>query len=231
MNDKKSFVLYCDYETHISMLSDDDAGKLFKGIFAFLRTAEEPDLGGAPMMAFSFIRSQLQRDFEKWEEAKARRIEAGRKGGLASGQARKRTKQNEAMLQIVNDTSSTVKQNEANEAVTVNGTVTGNVTGNGTVNVNVKENKANAPSPARHKYGFYNNVLLSDEERIKLKAEYPDYERTLEELSAYIASTGKRYKSHYATIRNWRRKEQQKGGGFVGESAGLDGIKLNITTV
>ena len=59
----------------------------------------------------------------------------------------------------------------------------------------------------KHKYGEYNNVLLTDEEYDKLKSEYSDYESRIENLSSYIASTGKKYKSHYATIKNWAKKE------------------------
>lgn len=59
----------------------------------------------------------------------------------------------------------------------------------------------------KHKYGEYTNVLLTDEELDKLKAEYSDLEDRIERLSSYIASTGKAYKSHYATIRNWARKD------------------------
>ena len=63
------------------------------------------------------------------------------------------------------------------------------------------------PKPVKHKYGEYNNVLLTDEELEKLKTEYSDYEERIERLSSYVASTGKSYKSHYATIRNWARKD------------------------
>lgn len=63
--------------------------------------------------------------------------------------------------------------------------------------------------PTRHKYGRYNNVLLSDEDYQKLQAEFPhDYSERIERLSEYIASTGKSYKSHLATIRMWARKDQ-----------------------
>lgn len=60
---------------------------------------------------------------------------------------------------------------------------------------------------AKHKYGEYKNVLLADDELEKLKAEYADYLDRIERLSSYIASTGKVYKSHYATIRNWARAD------------------------
>ena len=61
----------------------------------------------------------------------------------------------------------------------------------------------------KEKYGEFNNVSLSDEELEKLKEKFPkDYQNRIEKLSAYIASTGKKYKSHYATILNWSRKEE-----------------------
>lgn len=59
----------------------------------------------------------------------------------------------------------------------------------------------------KHKHGEYENVLLTDKELEKLQLEYTDWAERIERLSAYIASKGAKYKSHYATIRNWARKE------------------------
>lgn len=66
--------------------------------------------------------------------------------------------------------------------------------------------------PVKHKHGEYNNVLLTDDELDKLKSEYSDWRERIERLSSYVASTGKSYKSHYATIRNWARKDGVKNG-------------------
>ncbi len=61
----------------------------------------------------------------------------------------------------------------------------------------------------RHKHGQYGNVLLSEEELGKLQSEFPyDYEERIERLSEYMASTGKSYRNHLATIRNWARREK-----------------------
>jgi len=65
-----------------------------------------------------------------------------------------------------------------------------------------------AQKPTKHKHGEYNNVLLTDEEFEKLKAEIPNASEYIERLSSYIASKGTKYKSHYATIRNWYRKDE-----------------------
>lgn len=74
----------------------------------------------------------------------------------------------------------------------------------------------NQSKPVRHKHGEYSNVLLTDEELAKLKQEYPhDWDKRIERLSSYIASTGKTYKNHLATIRNWARMDKEKG---IGEA-------------
>lgn len=65
--------------------------------------------------------------------------------------------------------------------------------------------------PARHKYGQYKNVLLTDEEFEKLENEFPDdWLVRIERLSEYIASKGAKYKSHLATIRAWARKDKER---------------------
>ena len=75
----------------------------------------------------------------------------------------------------------------------------------------VVEDKEEAapPKPTRHKYGLYENVLLTDEEFEKLKEEFPsDYMERIERLSEYMASSGKKYKNFLATIRNWAKKDK-----------------------
>lgn len=58
-------------------------------------------------------------------------------------------------------------------------------------------------------YGEFKNVKLTDKEFEKLKTKFPlDYQERIETLSAYIASKGKKYKSHYATILNWARRDE-----------------------
>ena len=60
-------------------------------------------------------------------------------------------------------------------------------------------------------YGEFENVMLTDEELSKLKSDVTNYERYIEELSNYMARTGKRYKSHYAAIKAWYRRGAQSG--------------------
>lgn len=72
--------------------------------------------------------------------------------------------------------------------------------------------EAAPPKSVRHKYGLYKNVLLTDEDMAKLQEEFPhDYSDRIERLSEYMASTGKSYKNHLATIRNWAKKDNPQG--------------------
>lgn len=73
-----------------------------------------------------------------------------------------------------------------------------------------KEVESESYARARKQYGKYKNVLLTDEELDKLKAEYPDYLQRIERLSAYMESKGAQYDSHYATICNWAAEDAEK---------------------
>jgi hypothetical protein len=62
----------------------------------------------------------------------------------------------------------------------------------------------------KHQYGLYKNVLLSDDDYQKLKAEFPsDYATRIDRLSEGIESKGYKYKNHLATIRVWARNEKE----------------------
>lgn len=112
-------------------------------------------------------------------------------------------------------------------------------------NTNNKENNDNNENndiggkPVRHKYGEYKKVLLTDEQLQKLKSEFSDWEERIQRLDDYIASTGKAYQNHFATIRNWAKDDAKKdsgkskgkkttfeslGGIFVNEQTRNDGL-------
>ena len=81
------------------------------------------------------------------------------------------------------------------------------------INLDKTTKKTRLPKkPPKRQYGEYKNVLLTGQEIEKLKQEFPDYLQRVEKLSGYMQSTGKKYKDHLATIRNWARKDQESGG-------------------
>ena len=69
----------------------------------------------------------------------------------------------------------------------------------------------NRESESARAYGRYQNVFLTDEELADLQVSFPAvWEQYIEKLSEYMASTGKRYQSHAATIRRWAGEDAKK---------------------
>jgi uncharacterized CHY-type Zn-finger protein len=60
----------------------------------------------------------------------------------------------------------------------------------------------------KNRYGEFQNVFLTDEELTKLNEQFSELgtKERIENLSRYLASKGKKYNSHYATILSWERK-------------------------
>ncbi len=151
-DNKNSFVVYTDIKETLDDLTDEQVAALFRGMVDYQITGEDPKFSGALKYVFIPIRQQMDRNNTKWERKKAVRAEAGRQGGIRSGEVRRAKAESEAN----EANASQSKQNEANEAneavtVTVNGTV--NVNGNGTVTVS---DEADAESLSRSLISYLN---------------------------------------------------------------------------
>lgn len=179
------FKLFLHQKPIIDSVPDEVVGQAIKAAFHYFATKEELQLDVLPMVVYSSFKPYIEESFTDYE----RDVRNGHKGGrpqkppVTPGKGGVPTRtQAEADADAEADA----------ERETVS--------------------KADKP-PARHKYGSYKNVLFTDEEYAKLQAEYPtDYSERIERLSEYIASTGKSYKSHLATIRSWARKDGTKAG-------------------
>lgn len=71
----------------------------------------------------------------------------------------------------------------------------------------------NIAKPTKNAYGEFGNVKMTTAEFEKfVQVVGADRANALiEELSSYLASSGKRYKSHYATLLNWCRRKDKEG--------------------
>lgn len=97
----------------------------------------------------------------------------------------------------------------------------GNINKTKNINKNINKNKKEI---IKEKFGEFENVLLSADELQKLKSKLgAETESYIERLSSYIASSGKKYKSHYATILSWTQKDAKS---FGGVDHGRSGRKL-----
>ena len=79
-------------------------------------------------------------------------------------------------------------------------------------NVTLEKRREEKNRVDKNKYGEFKNVLLFDEEHQKLVEQLNEnaVATLIGELDQYIESTGKKYKSHYATIQTWARRRIEK---------------------
>lgn len=143
---KKSVILYCDIIHTVEELSDEEAGRLFKHYLRYINDLEPEAPDKITKIAFEPIKHQLKRDLVKWDGKRAMLSESGRLGGIRSGQARSKMKQNEA-------NASKSKQNEANEAVNVN------------VNDNVNE-ESNTPAADLKNSNLFRQPVIPTKEDV-----------------------------------------------------------------
>ena len=115
LEDKKnSFVLYTDYKQHFDLLSVTERGELITALFEYSETGEQPQFeNGALKMAFSFIKTQIDRDSEKWQTIRDRRAKAGKKGGIKSAENRKQKQANSSKCKQTQANASKCKQMQA----------------------------------------------------------------------------------------------------------------------
>ena len=74
-----------------------------------------------------------------------------------------------------------------------------------------REGEIKTGQTARAPFGRYKNVFLSEKELAELQTELPGkWEYYIDRLSGYIASSGKKYRNHAATIRRWAADDEAK---------------------
>ena len=205
MDDKKGFIMYMDWAELVMKLTDEDAGKLFRAIFAYHATREEPQLPPVADMLFSVMRIRFDQDIEKWESTKRSRIAAGSAGGQARAESlRKQNVANEA-----NATFAT--EDEANQAVNVNVNVNGNVSvsestkdrgmGEGDLPQHAPKTRRTFQKPSRSDVVTY----------CKERRNYVDPVRFYDYYEANGWMVGKNHmKDWRAAVRTWERGEQPR---------------------
>ena len=188
---KESFVFYKSFYEALHKLQDKELkADLFEAICELALYDNDIELTNAVgTIIMDLIRPQIV--------ANNKRYINGKKGGAPIGN---QNAKKEPMVDKENKTKTTKKQPKNNQKQP-------NVNVNENVNVNVNDNNKRNIKEKKTTYGDFNNVLLSDDEYHKL--EESNLLTYINRLSSYIASSGKRYKSHYATILNWSRKDNE----------------------
>lgn len=182
-----------EYLEEMDCLSDAEFGRLIRGLLQYSITGVEPDLKGTERLFWKTVRNREDRFAEAYMQRCATQKENGKKGGRPKNP--RVISENPKNPRVFSETQKTQQNRTELNRTELNRTELGD--------------KGAHNAPTRHRYGEYENVLLTDDELGKLKNEFPDdWQERIERLSGYIASSGKKYKSHLATIRNWARKEK-----------------------
>ena len=72
---------------------------------------------------------------------------------------------------------------------------------------NLKDNHLIKTTDVPLAFGEYRNVFLTEKEYKRLKADFSGLDGLIDQLSAYIQSTGKKYADHAATLRIWAKRQ------------------------
>ena len=75
---------------------------------------------------------------------------------------------------------------------------------------NLKDNHLVRTNGTRLMFGEYRNVFLTEKEYKRLKADFSGLDSLIEQLSAYIQSTGKKYADHAATLHIWAKRQRSE---------------------
>ena len=119
--EKKAYLFYADYEDYFRKMNADDCKAVICAFFEYARTGEEPNLDGVADIVFTVLKKGYIRDDEHYANACKARSEAGKKGGLISGNVRKKKAEaNKAMLKNNEANEAMLKNSEANEAMLQN---------------------------------------------------------------------------------------------------------------
>ncbi len=74
----------------------------------------------------------------------------------------------------------------------------------------LKDNHPIKTTAAHLTFGEYQNVFLTEKEYKRLKADFSGLDSLIEQLSAYIQSTGRKYADHAATLRIWAKRQRSE---------------------
>lgn len=201
MQQKMSLILPYEFEIVFQSLPLAEAGRLVLAIYAYEQRNEVPNFADNPMLQFAWgthIKPKIDENIEKYNAICEARRSAGSKGGKATQEKQKQSNQANASFDKQNNQMQTNQADYDCDYDCDN-------------DCDSKEKIIKKEKPPKHKYGQYQNVLLSDDELAKLKVEFPDdWEERIERVSEYCASKGVTYKNYLATIRTWARKDRPR---------------------
>ena len=182
--------LWISYEAYFEPLSAAEVGRLALAMMKYKSQGVEPVFSGNERFVWPAIKRDIDAQIEAQESVAGRNRINGASGGRPKNQEKPKK-------------PSGFSENPENPEKPTESHGQGQGQGQG------HKEKDITDVISKKKYGEFENVLLSDTEREKLDDQLGDIcaEDYIEKMSAYIAQSGTKYKSHYAAILTWWRKD------------------------
>lgn len=201
---KNSFVLYTDYIEQVQLLNDQQAGQLFRAILNYAAGKNLPDLDGMTTMAFSFIRTRMDRDAAEYQKTVEARSKAGKMGG------RPRKPQN--MVEVEKAEGYFEMQEKAKKA---NGFYEKQTEAKKPDNVLVPDNDIDKKKDTIVSKEKTSRFLPPTLEEVKIYCQEKGYGIDAERFVDFYSSKGwyvgkNKMKDWEAAVRNWARSQRQE---------------------
>ena len=123
------------------------------------------------------------------------------------------SKPNRILLKVPHTTQNcavTVCKNAENDCAEMSSMIAQKCTANQRNKNNLKDNHLMRTTSTHLTFGEYQNVFLTAKEYTRLKADFSGLDSLIEQLSAYIQSTGRKYTDHAATLRIWAKRQRSE---------------------
>ena len=104
----------------------------------------------------------------------------------------------------------TVSKNAEHDCAEMSNMIARKCTPNQRNKNNLKNNHLIKTTAAPLTFGEYLNVFLTEKEYKQLNVDFSELDSLIDQLSAYIQSTGKKYADHAATLRIWAKRQKAK---------------------
>ena len=166
---KKSVIIYTDWGSIYDKLTDEEAGRLVKHFFDYVRDKNPTAPDRLTEITFEPMKLQLKRDLEKWDVVKEKRSVAGKKSAETKKTAQQ-TSTNSTHVDFVQQNSTHV---EKAQQTSTNSTV--NVNDNVNVTVNVNEEREEHAHETFEPNVIYTSPETETEEQRKVAPKKSNY--------------------------------------------------------
>ena len=176
----KTFLMYKEWQPVIEAMTDEQAGKLLKAIYAYQINNEVNITDGLLLGLFNMMKTKFETDATLYKE----KCEKNKENGLKGGRPKKQTKPKETE-RLLEETEKKPKEKKETERLL--------------------EETEKKPKEKKETYGTGGNVKLTVKEYEKLVADYgaDKTQKAIELLDGYIADKGYKSKDNNRALRRW----------------------------